>query len=273
MVSVIIPCTDLLVAKETARSINTDNILEILIVVDGSNRYEMTRLDGFVVIYLNGLNGSYKARNIGAQSAKGKYLFFLDSGVSCINLDLNNLVSKMIYGAGSVEFARVPNNLWEEWYSKFAFNTSRFRLIWAFTPTISLIIDRRTFENSNGFNSDLLSGGDLEFCQRLKLPIDLSRIRIETDLRSTEEIKIKINRQLLGQEIMLRESGLLSYCKGNFLKFCSISSHFLIRFKYFQINIFRMRFFMRYIFCSKRDLIENLKNTNKREVLISFRKT
>lgn len=266
MVSVIIPCTDLLAAKETARSVNTDNILEILIVVDGSDRHEITRLDGVVVIHLFGLNGSYTARNIGAHSARGKYLFFLDSGVTCVSLDFNNLTSEIIYGAGSVAFSRIPNNLWEQWYKKFAFNNSRFRSIWRFTPTISLLIDRHTFEENNGFNANLLSGGDLDFCRRLKLPIDLDRISIETDLRNKEAIKLKLNRQLLGQEIMSRESDLLSYYEINFLKFCSILSHFFIRVKYFEINIYRMSLFIKYMFRSKIELIKDLKNINTKEV-------
>tara|TARA_B100000768_G_C11254711_1_gene365810 strand:+ start:703 stop:1524 length:822 start_codon:yes stop_codon:yes gene_type:complete len=272
MVSVIIPCTDLLVAKETARSVNTDNILEILIVVDGSDRHEITRLDGVVVIHLLGLNGSYTARNIGAQSAKGKYLFFLDSGVTCISLDFNNLSSEIIYGAGSVAFSRIPNNLWEQWYKKFAFNNIRFRLIWRFTPTISLLIDRHTFEVNNGFNANLLSGGDLDFCHRLKLPIDLDRISIETDLRNKGEIKLKLNRQLLGQEIMARASNRLSYCKITFLKFCSILSHLIIRVKYFEINVYRMSLFIKYMVRPKIELNKDLIRINKKEVLNAAKK-
>ncbi|MRJ45158.1 glycosyltransferase [Idiomarina loihiensis] len=172
-----------------------------------------------LTVYLEKKKGSYAARNAGVNKAKGEILVFTDddcmpsvnwleeidswySHERCQEKCSSILVGQvdMVHSEG-IEAHRW--NVWECYDYLFGINQD----IYAKRnegATANLSVSRRVFHDLGGFNDQMLSGGDGDFCQRAfksgySIKYDPS-ILVRHPLRGTgEAIKLKLKRLVGGK--------------------------------------------------------------------------
>lgn len=156
-------------------------------------------------VYTGGGKGSYFARNAGAQNAHATWLLFIDDDVR-ISGAAPELLSGYVYG-GIVAFDRSASDEYEDWYVSFAFDIPRFANRFGFLPTICLWVETDQYRSLGGFNSTLVSSGDVDFCRRYLVRGGLglrvsSNLLVTTSLRSRPEILRKQRRLTYGQAVL-----------------------------------------------------------------------
>lgn len=177
-ISVVIPCLN---EKETiaeviiaaARELDKSNFRYEIIVVDNGST------DGSDAIAKNlnttVLSSSSKTvagvRNMGADLAKGKLLVFLDADVvvqSNWGQTLQEIYQDMIRPDNTItgSHCSVPGNikpLLSSWYKGISTDTRDTHL-----GAGHMVVSIGTFKNLGGFNADLVTGEDYDFCYRAK---------------------------------------------------------------------------------------------------------
>lgn len=146
-----------------------------IIVVDNAEKHNpperIRSINGISLIHEQ-KPGSYAARNAGASVAKGRYLAFTDS--DCLP-DRTWLESaEMLFEqeqcdliGGRIDLFRVENSSdWAYIYERYtAFPQSR-NVPKGHSVTANLLMRRDVFEQLEGFNHEIKSGGDWEFSRR-----------------------------------------------------------------------------------------------------------
>jgi cellulose synthase/poly-beta-1,6-N-acetylglucosamine synthase-like glycosyltransferase len=123
-----------------------------------------------VTILVESKPGSYAARNLGLSRANGKLIFFTDSDCKPASDWIESAVTifnaspdvKRIAGRVKVFSAHETFKLVELYDSVFAFQQADY-VESGFAVTANLIARRECFELIGPFNSDLMSGGDVEW--------------------------------------------------------------------------------------------------------------
>ncbi|HEU5228612.1 MAG TPA: glycosyltransferase [Ktedonobacteraceae bacterium] len=173
LVSVIIPFSRPLLAKavleELVRQTYPAELTEILLV--GANSKSLAELYPIKAIETPPIYYPGVARNIGARSAAGRYLLFLDDdcepapdwieqNVRLLEGTDFGAVGGQISGKSRAFFARCVD------FSRFGFSQSNKAAI-TWVCSASLGVKRTVFEQVQGFNEELRSEEDIDFCYRL----------------------------------------------------------------------------------------------------------
>lgn len=173
-VSVIIPFTRPILAKvvleKLAQQTYPAELTEILLVGSNSgifaDQYPIKVIETAPIYYPG------RARNIGARSATGTYILFLDDdcepapdwiaqNVLALNAPDIGAVGGQIAGKSKAFFARCVD------FSRFGFSqSSKAALTWVCSA--SLGVKRAAFDEVQGFNEELRSEEDIDFCFRLQ---------------------------------------------------------------------------------------------------------
>ena len=146
---------------------------EVIIVDNNSDDNSKHIINQFPFIYtFEKKRSSYAARNKGLEIANGEYIVFTDSDCfpdqdwllhiyNCIHSMQHNII------AGAIEWEVIDNNNVYEYYDKQNFlNQEEYAKI-GFGATANLTVHNDIIKHTDGFNSNLISGGDNEFCKRL----------------------------------------------------------------------------------------------------------
>lgn len=254
--SIIIPCYNL--EKYISKTINsilnqTYSNFEIILVNDGSidntgkilNEYR--KKDNRIKIIYQENKGVSKARNIGVQEAKGKYIYFLDGDdlieknllkaaneifntkeVKCISFGY-----KMIY-----ENEKLKKDYCNIKYNNQKFSSKDFLSLFFYKKInqcmCSFIIERKIIEENNlYFNSQLIRGEDLDFQTRLLLNdfniFYLAFPYFKYCIREGSVIQKKVSSNIFGFLDVLEKNQELFYSK-NFIK--EYDYYFIISFFY-----------------------------------------
>jgi GT2 family glycosyltransferase len=174
-ISIIVPFTRPELAKVTLERLVQQTypaeITEILLV--GANSSIFTELYPINVIDTAPIYYPGIARNLGARSAKGDYLLFLDDdcepardwieqNVRALAASDVGAVGGQIAGKSKAFFARCVD------FGRFGFSQSNKAAI-TWVCSASLGVKRVAFEAVQGFNEELRSEEDIDFCFRLEL--------------------------------------------------------------------------------------------------------
>ena len=209
MLSVIIPCISASQALNTIRSFQQvahkqQRKIQFIVVVDGADETKTKTTKGITFRYLEGVRGSYAARNEGARFADYDQLLFLDSDVEILHLPNIDIADAQNVLLGSiVRFDRTPRDEAGRWYYNNAFKQAEFIQKYRFLPTIALFVSRRVFDALNGFDERFVSGGDVDFGHRatavgFELRLE-ERFEVRTRLRTANQVVKKVERQSYGQ--------------------------------------------------------------------------
>lgn len=179
-------------------------VAKYIVVVDGSE-FESLATDGkFQILKLQGLNGSYYARNRGLELAGKGQVLLLDDDVEVVSLPTSLPEPKQLI-VPIVNFRGAPATLLQNWYYVNAFDQEKF-VSSGFAPTICWLFNSAgdTFSELL-FDENLYSGGDVKAAKKmLKITLDRSFV-VTTSLRSSEKIKTKFKRQAVGHVLLIRE--------------------------------------------------------------------
>lgn len=213
MLSIVIPTTEP-IDVEPMISMLEKNVsflgfksYELIVVVDGAGvtKYHEIPSSNAKIIFIQELNGSYRARNIGVNYAKGDWILFLDSNIN-LRFDKQVKLHKKRITGFNVHFRGEATNAWQEWYVNNAFDCDKFVSKYRFLPTIALIMHVDVFKKLNGFDDSFTSAGDMDFCWRaLKhdYGLTLNENIVTTDIRNKDQILKKLDRQISGQAWLL----------------------------------------------------------------------
>jgi len=148
---------------------------EIIVVDDNSNddSYKIAERFRCKLIRLKERYGPAKARNVGAERAKGDILVFLDADCVVSRVWLNKIVNNFKrYDIGAVagQYNKAINN---NFIAKFAFyellfRERKFKKFVETFPSCNFACKREIFEKIGGFSDDFRNASeDLEFSYRL----------------------------------------------------------------------------------------------------------
>lgn len=155
--------------------------IEVVIVDNGINRSEFDlnefELQGLTVrLYHCSQPGSYAARNFGVNHSHGNILVFVDSDVyfdSNYFLEFKNTIrgqEKILFVAGNISiFREAPDSSdFVVAYEMVLGLPQRYYIKRGRAVTANLVVSKELFLAVDGFNSDLKSGGDFDFCMRVQ---------------------------------------------------------------------------------------------------------
>ena len=188
---------------------------EIIVCVDGGLKEDVVMAQKMIAYYSSNNitycciipnQGSYNARNIGAQNAKGEVLAFLDAGVYVQKgwyATLQKYIQKYEYIAGSVKIPlEWAHTLFEKYDSITGFPVQEYVDKFHFGPTANIVVKKSVFENVHGFDSRLRSSGDLEFGDKVfskkYTQVFTKEMEVLHEPRSKKEIKKKMDRIIQG---------------------------------------------------------------------------
>ena len=150
---------------------------EVIVVDNGSTDHtvEVVRSFAGVRLLTEVLPGSYRARNVGLNAAKGEYVAFTDADCIPTTCWLSGLVDAMLSHpeagiiAGKINLFAADGDGWDvciKYEHIFAFNQER-NARWNFCVTASWLSHRKFLADLDGFRDDLQSGGDTECSRRI----------------------------------------------------------------------------------------------------------
>ena len=176
--SIVIPCFRNDVGLEkTLESISRQNAfgrpMEIIVINDGASP-DVSRVAknyGCNSVELNPARGSYFARNQGLECAKGAIVLFLDDSMS---LDAGWIAKALLeiaecdYLCGNVKISAVDFSKAAHVHQHYnGFNIPALFQNHHAGGAGALMVRRQVFEHLGGFDQRLLSGGDMEFGNRV----------------------------------------------------------------------------------------------------------
>lgn len=150
-----------------------------VLVID-NNEKQILESNSFYQVFHQPIPGSYAARNLGIEKAKGNVLFFTDSDCmpdpTWLEHGLKAIKEKGGIIAGHIKLLfknpHSPSAL--ELYERiFYFQQGKYIEKESYGATANLIVEKSIFDKGR-FDSALRSGGDQEFCQRMvkaKIPL------------------------------------------------------------------------------------------------------
>jgi len=178
--SIIIPVLDDINGlKTTVYSIlknnnRNNNFYEIIVANDGGNE----KINNFCkdqkikFVSIQPVKGSYNARNEALKEASGEFIVFVDANIKVSKnwLDVGtNFLKRYDYVGGCVRIDKKKVKTIGHLYElATAFPVEQYIKNVFFAPTANLFVKRKVIEMIGGFDSDLFSGGDLEFGQRVR---------------------------------------------------------------------------------------------------------
>jgi len=143
---------------------------EIVVVNNGStdNTSAIAKKYGCVVLDISRRQFPSKARNLGAQKASGDLLVFLDAdvtitekwGQSLSDLVLSQIANEDFLGGAPYEMSSQPSWVETNWFEPLRRKTSNY------INGGNLLMTKGIFEKINGFDSNLETGEDVDFCKR-----------------------------------------------------------------------------------------------------------
>lgn len=153
--------------------INESNRVEVIVVDNNSNdnTYKIAKSfqNEMIKIYKQTeIQGSYASRNYGALKALGNYLLFIDADIvlsnSVLDLIFSHLDREQIHYAGlNVKMKLSSLSLSSRMNFLRGFDIENSIRKHHYTPTCALLISRKVFDDVNGFDNNLESGGDFIF--------------------------------------------------------------------------------------------------------------
>lgn len=110
-----------------------------------------------------------KARNFGASISSGKVLVFLDADVRLTRLwadelrkQYNNIASNDVLAGARYQVREHPSYIEWSWFRPLS------EKVTGYINGGNIIISRKTFDKAGGFNEQLETGEDVEFCDRAR---------------------------------------------------------------------------------------------------------
>lgn len=155
----------------TINQLISDLVYEIIVVDNGSTDSTVNIAQEFGAMVLQDSSKTIAGlRNLGAEYAMGKILVFLDADVIITPKwakEIVNLTSKLdennrIVTGSHCGISANPSWIEKYWFLPMTLEKSNYM------NSGHLIIDRNVFHEIGGFNSDLITGEDWEFCMRAK---------------------------------------------------------------------------------------------------------
>lgn len=143
--------------------------VEIIVANDGAHESIRTVCESYKakVVDIVPNQGSYNARNRGAEAAEGKYLGFIDAGVVVHEQWISRALESLHRGqyiAGPVLHPPPPHrSAVIDFQDTFSFRVGDYLRTNHFAPTANLVVCRDLFRKLGGFDRRLRSGGDYEF--------------------------------------------------------------------------------------------------------------
>jgi glycosyltransferase involved in cell wall biosynthesis len=213
LVSVIIPVfKDIAGLRFTTRSLKRQSHgkknFEIIVANDGNDNQvsKYCAVQKIICIPVLPSTGSYNARNMALRYSSGEYIAFIDAGTIADKDWLKNGLSdlkKYDYVGGAIDVVDESPSVFFSPIFIFEknreFAVSEFMKDLHFAPTANLFIKRSVFEKLGGFNSRLMSSGDLEFGNRVHDSSTFSQfynpnLKVYHKARSYLELVVKQNR-------------------------------------------------------------------------------
>jgi glycosyltransferase involved in cell wall biosynthesis len=233
----------------TLESINSQTLMkfDLVIVIDGSTDRSVSIIKSFVfregifVRIINQLNqGLSKARNIGALEAKTNLITFFDAD----DIYSKNHLTLMVNNKSQISFLTYEttneNNRYgtiTKVYTDPSFITTNFKGTIALDLFIkrkksfhcsSMVLDKNTFKQLDGFNSEFKYGEDFDFLIRLFLMFGNSEISL---------IDSKTYKYLIRQNSLMTSNNYQKYINfyHNFIKTLISNSGYLSKHMYNKI--------------------------------------
>jgi len=156
-----------------------DGSHEVLVVDNGSTDHTPSVVEEFAtaadtveLLVEDRIQGSYAARNRGIRHAEGDIVAFLDADVTVSEGWLEDAVAAMErldaeYLACDVKLRASGDSLASRYNERSGFPIERYVTDFRFAPTCCLLVSRHVFDELGCFDERLVSGGDLEFGNRV----------------------------------------------------------------------------------------------------------
>ncbi len=147
---------------------------EIIVANDGGNKRVKNVCKKYNVNVINIIphQGSYMARNKALEESRGEFIAFIDAdevaGKDWLKIGLKELgLSDYVGGEVLLDKKKIKTLFHLYDYAiAFAMNEKNFRKV-HYAPTANLFVKRKVFERLGGFDRRFLSGGDIEFGNRI----------------------------------------------------------------------------------------------------------
>lgn len=167
--------------SQTLRSVTNQSIEvhEIIVVDNGSSDNTRDVVQGLSNTYENitllvedEVQSSYAARNRGIGYASSDILVFLDADETVGKDWLETAISRMDdqkvkYLGCNVELTLSEDTLVGRYNARTGFPVAQYLETEKYAPTCALLVHREVFDDIGTFDSRLISGGDVEFGQRV----------------------------------------------------------------------------------------------------------
>lgn len=197
---------------------------EVIIVDNGSNPpiCIATEAAGHVQLLNCDETGSYAARNVGISKSRGEILAFIDADCVAERDWLRNGVAALLSNdsecivGGGVQFQPTAQLRATELYQTLAgFPQETNVTERGFAATANMLAPKSCFDRVGLFNTELLSGGDIEWCLRARQQdievVYCGDAAVLTTPRSDLRSAIRQARRVAGGRYHLQRSGLAKY--------------------------------------------------------------
>lgn len=187
LVSVIIPCYNAAAGlQDTLASLSAQNYpkdsWEIIVVDNNSTDQTAEVAQSFQpqfpklsVLSEYTRQSSYAARNRGIDAARGEILAFIDADITVESDWLSQGVEDIVSGRGDYVGCRIhiypthtPPTIWELYDQRTGFHVQEYVEQKGYAPTAGLFVRRAVVDRVGMFDERLISGGDVEFGNRVR---------------------------------------------------------------------------------------------------------